>query len=86
MVDENMIPMNIGFGCVVNGTVNYTIEHTFDDLRDSTITPTWFPHPFIAAQTTSKDGNYTIPITAYRINIASGSGSVTMTSLQGMHP
>jgi hypothetical protein len=84
-VDTDMVPMNIGFGVVISATASYTVEHTFDDLRDAAITPTWFPHPFVAAQTTNKDGNYAMPITAYRLNVAASTGTVTMTSLQGMH-
>lgn len=85
MVDSNLAPFNIGFGVtILSGTASYTVEHTFDDLRDTTITPTWFPHPFVAAQTANKDGNYAMPITAYRLNVTvSSGGSVRMVSLQG---
>jgi len=85
-VDTNLAPFNVSFGCVISATASYTVEHTFDDLRDSTITPTWFPHPFVAAQTANKDGNYAMPITAYRLNVSASTGSVTITSLQGAHP
>lgn len=84
-VDSNLAPMNIGFGCVVTGTVNYTVQHCFDDLSAG-VTANPFPHPFVAAQTASMDGNYAMPITAYRLTVNSGTGSVTMTSLQGNHP
>jgi hypothetical protein len=82
-VNHDLIPLNIGFGCVITGTATYTVEHSFDDLRDPTITATWFPHPFVVAQTVSKDGNYAMPITAYRLNVSASTGKVVMTSLQG---
>ena len=73
-------PFNIGFGCVVTGTANYTVQHTFDDPASS---PTAFDHPDIAAQTTSKDGNYAYPVRAIRLKINSGTGSVALTAIQG---
>lgn len=83
-VDCDVIPMNIGLGVVVSATASYTVEHTFDSMEMiAADTATWFPHPFLASQTTSKDGNYAMPITAYRLNCAANTGTVTITSLQG---
>ena len=73
----------IGIGCIATGTLTYSVEHTFDDVFDPTVTPTAFAHSTIAAQTASKDGNYAFPVRAVRLNItAYTSGSVTMTLLQ----
>ena len=85
-IDCDLVPVNIGFGCAVTGTVTYTMEHCFDDPFTPQAGWTWYPHPFVVAQTSSKDGNYAAPITAYRINIASGTGTVVCTSIQGNHP
>jgi hypothetical protein len=71
----------IGFGCVVTGTVTYTVEHCFDNLLAGE-TPTWFPHTTVAAQTANKDGNYAFPIFALRINVTSGTGTVVGKFLQ----
>lgn len=84
-VDRAIAPFNIGFGAVVAGgsTLTYTVEHTFDDILGGA-TATAFPHATVAAQTTSKDGNYIVPVVAIRLNItAFTSGSVTLTILQG---
>lgn len=82
-VDHYQSPFNVGLGAVVNGSVTYTIEHTFDDVFDTSVTPTAFAHSTLAAQTTNKDGNYAFPVRAIRINNTLGTGSTTLTILQG---
>ena len=82
-LDYKQNPFNVGFGVVVNGSVTYDIEHTFDDVLDSSVTPTAFKHSALTAQTTNKDGNYAFPIKAIRINNTAGTGSTTVTLLQG---
>ena len=82
-VDRRQAPFSIGLGVVVNGTITYTIEHTFDDIY-TTASPTAFPHSVLAGQTTNKDGNYAFPIQAIRINNTAGTGSATLTILQGV--
>jgi hypothetical protein len=75
----------IGIGCVINGggTLTYKVQHTFDDVFDSTVTPVWFDHSTITGKTTNADGNYAFPVRAVRLNVtAYTSGSVTMTLLQ----
>lgn len=83
-VDYKQSPFNVGFGVVVSGSLTYDIEHTFDDVFDSTVTPTAFKHSSLTAQTTNKDGNYAFPIRAIRINNTAGTGTTTLTILQGL--
>ena len=83
-LDYKQNPFNIGLGVVVSGTITYDIEHTFDDVFDSTVTPTAFKHGTLTAQTTNKDGNYAFPIRAVRINNTAGTGTTTITLLQGI--
>ena len=83
-LDYKQSPFNVGFGVVVSGTVTYDIEHTFDDVFDSTVTPTAFKHSSLTSQTTNKDGNYTASIRAIRVNNTAGTGSTTVTLLQGL--
>lgn len=82
-LDYTQSPFNIGFGVTVTGTVNYTVEHTFDDVQDSTITPIAFSHSTAANQTTNQDGNYAFPVRAVRVTVNSGSGTAKLTILQG---
>lgn len=86
VLDHYQSPFNVGLGAVVSGTVNYTIQHTFDDIFDAAVTPTWFNHPTLVGQVASADGNYAFPVRALRINIASGAGSVTLTAIQAGMP
>ena len=83
-LDYKQSPFNVGFGVVVTGTVTYDIEHTFEDVFDSSITPTAFKHATLVSQTANKDGNYAFPIRAVRVNVTAGTGSVTVTLLQGL--
>jgi hypothetical protein len=76
-------PFNIGFGAVATGTVDYTIEHTFDNIQDPTAAITWFPHPTVFDEAASQDGNYAFPVTAVRLtNNIGTTGSVTLTVIQ----
>lgn len=75
VADNYISPFNIGFGVVVSGTVNYTVEHTFDGT-------TWFAHPTIFSKSTNQDGNYAFPVLQVRLTVNSGGGKATMTLIQ----
>lgn len=84
-VDYNLAQFNIGFGCVISAgaVLTYKVQHTFDDVFNSAITPTWFDNSTVTAQTANKDGNYTSPVAAIRLTVtAYTSGNVTLTALQ----
>ena len=80
VVNTNISPVNIGFGVIVSGTVNYTVQHTFDD--PATGFSTWFAHPTVASQTTNQDGNYAFPVTGIKVLVNSGAGSATLKLVQ----
>jgi hypothetical protein len=79
-------PFNVGFGVKISGAVNYTVQHTFDDVWSSTFSPstaTWFSHPTIAAQTAAADGNYAFPVTGIRlVGNAGNTGTATLCLIQ----
>lgn len=81
-LDHYISPFNVGIGVVASGTVNYTVQHTFDDVFDPAVTPTWFNHPTLVSQTTSADGNYAFPVRAVKVLINSGTGTAAATLLQ----
>lgn len=86
-LDWNSSPFNVGVGCIVSGTATYTVEHTFDDVFSPTFNPataSWLPNTGLTAQTASKDGNYAFPVRGVRLNVSAGTGTVTMTVLQGL--
>lgn len=81
-------PFNVSLSTIVTGTVNYTIQHTFDDIYAAGYNPsagTWYNHdnPDLVAVTTNANDNYSAPVRASRIVINSGTGSVKLTALQG---
>ena len=80
VMNTNQTPFNVGFGVVVSGTVNYTVQHTFDDPAVGFTT--WFSHPTIASQTANADGNYAFPVTGIKLLVNSGSGTATMNLVQ----
>jgi hypothetical protein len=80
VINTNTNPCNIGFGVIVSSTVDYTVQHTFDDPATGFVT--WFPHPTIATQSTNKDGNYAFPITGVRLTVNSGGGTATLKLVQ----
>jgi hypothetical protein len=80
VVNTNVTPVNIGFGVIVSGTVNYTVQHTFDDPAVGFTT--WFPHPTIASQSANADGNYAFPVTGIRLTVNSGGGTATLKLVQ----
>ena len=84
-VDYAKSPFNLSFGVViVSGTATYTVQHTFDDVFDTAVTPVAFDNAVIVAQTTNKDGNYAFPIRALRLTVTAGvSPIVKLTALQG---
>lgn len=81
-VSVNLNPFSVGVGCVVGGTVNYTVEHTYDDVQSNTANATAFSSATIAAKSTDFDGAYTSPVRAVRLKVNSGTDPVTMTVIQ----
>ena len=82
-------PFAIGIGCVVSGTINYTVQHTFDEFYNTTANTfagaTWFPNSGITAKAVNTDGNYAFAVSAIRILVNSGTGTVTGTFIQSTH-
>lgn len=80
--DIHRNPFNIGIGVVVSGTVNYTIQHTFDDVLNPAVTPVWFSHPLLAGLTANADSNYAFPVRGIKVLVNSGAGSASATLVQ----
>jgi hypothetical protein len=80
VMNTNVSPFNVGFGVVVTGTVNYTVQHTFDDPAIGFTT--WFSHPTVASLAANADGNYAFPVTGVKVLVNSGSGTATLNLIQ----
>jgi len=75
--------MPVGIGCTVDGTIDYTVQHTYDNPFDSSANLEWFDNADIAAETDDEETAYTTPVTAIRVLINSGDGSVRTRIVQG---
>ena len=82
-LDWYQTPMNVGIGVEISATATYTVEITFDDIFDSTVTPVAFPVSGLTAATTNATGNIAFPVRAIRLNVAANTGTVKITVLQG---
>ena len=76
-------PVNISLGFTISGTVNYTVQHTFDDPFQTDSGISYFDHSELAAQAAAVDGNYAFPVTGIRVKINSGTGTVSARLTQG---
>lgn len=87
VLDTYRSPFNVGIGVKVTGTATYTIEHTFDNvLTSDPSTATWYSHVSLVGLSGNADGNYAFPVTAVRVNMTSGTGTVTATIIQAGMP
>lgn len=82
VVNTNVTPVNLGFVAVVTGTVSaFTIQYSMDNPFSSTGLVNWFATSISGASATA-NGNILYPVTALRISIATGDGSVALTMTQ----
>lgn len=68
-------------GVEVTGTINYTVQHTFDDIQDpDNTTYTWYDYddPDLVASSINADGNYFAIPAATRIIANSYSNGATL--------
>jgi len=74
-------PFAIGMGVVVTGTITYSVQHTFNNIYDSSVstsTFTWFNNSSLANLTGNMDGNYAFPVYGIRL-VTTGTGAATLT-------
>lgn len=82
-VNYAQAPFNVGVAAVLSGTATFSIQHTYDNIFDLDVTPNWFTDVDLLGKTANVDGAFVTPIRAIRVNITSGTGTVTLTVLQG---
>jgi hypothetical protein len=79
-------PSNIAYSCVLaSGAATFSIQYTYDDpnnLPAGVFYPQPFNHPTIVNATASIDGASNDPLTAWRLQILAGTGSVRATGIQ----
>lgn len=79
VVNTNVTPINIGLGFVVSGTVNYTMQVSYDDPSNFV---TWFDDATVASKTANFASSIATPVSGVRFKINSGTGSVTLSAVQ----
>jgi hypothetical protein len=86
VMDMDLVPFNVGIGCIISGAPTYTVQHCFEDPSDLNFNPNWIDQPAsgLSGETTNADGNYAFPVRCVRVNATAGTGSVAMTLLQGV--
>lgn len=87
IVDNSQSPFSLSaaVGLIGAGTATFSVEFTFDDVNDPSITPIWFPDPNLAPDKSANGfTSIVMPIQAIRINVSAISGSLRFTVLQGI--
>ena len=80
-LDQFSTPFNVGFGVVI-GTLasgSFSVQHTFDDVLDPSVTPVAFDHSTVSGKQANIDGNYAFAMAAIRFKIMSASGNDSYT-------
>lgn len=80
VVNTNTNPVNLGFAVVVTGTVNYSVQISYDD--PSVGFTTWFDDPTITNKTGNEDGSINWPVTGIKVLVNSGTGTAAMRVVQ----
>lgn len=79
-------PSNISYGCVLqSGAATFSIQYTYDDpnnLPAGVTFPQPFNHPVIVSAGSTVDGVSNDPITAWRLQITGGTGTVRAVGIQ----
>lgn len=81
-LDYRVPIMNASWVVIVPGgvTTSLTVDHTYDNVNDPSVTPVWLSSAAITATT---EGTFTTPYQFMRVNIASLSGgNVTLKYVQ----
>lgn len=86
MLNRALTPVNVGIGVVVSGTINFTVEYTFDDPNEpyTGTFPTVFSITALASKTANTDSALTTPAFAIRLtqNSFTAPGTALIIALQ----
>ncbi len=83
IMDTIVNPAVYGAAVIITGTVNYSIEMSYDDFAPAwdlnANTPTWFPvAPEFSSQSSTKNGTIQGPCTMIRLTVNSGAGTASL--------
>lgn len=81
-LDYLISPFNVGLGVTVTGTIDYSLQYTFDDVQTDS-SPSAFAHPDFDTVTASASGNIAFPCTAVQMIVnSSTTGTASFTVAQ----
>lgn len=81
-LDQYISPFNVSLGIVVSGTVDVTVQYTFDDVFDGSGSYTWFNHPDLTSVAANADGAFVSPVSACRLLSSAGDGTAQLEVIQ----
>ncbi len=84
-LNTHVAPANTSIAANTSGTVNYTVQYTYDDpnnLPSGVSYPQAFNHVTLAAQTATLDGVLTMPAWGFRGLFNSGTGTLRLDYVQ----
>ncbi|RUV07931.1 hypothetical protein EOA79_02250 [Mesorhizobium sp. M1A.F.Ca.IN.020.03.2.1] len=72
-IDWRIAPVNVGYAVIFNAGASgsVTVDHTYDNVNDPSVTPVWFSSSAITANT---EGTITVPYQFVRITVGSLAG------------
>jgi hypothetical protein len=86
IVNWHVSPSNIEYGCILrSGAATFSIQYTYDDpnnLPPGVAFPQAYNHPTIVNATSTIDGSSNDPMTAWRLLISAGTGTVCAIGIQ----
>lgn len=87
-LDIHQSSFNVALDLDVTGTINATVQYTFDDPFGATYDPylstaQWIDHDTMVSLTADEQGNFTMPVRAIRLKVnSSSSGSANLNIIQ----
>ncbi len=79
-------PINVGVGVTVTGTINWSIEYTYQDPNAlaAGVAPTVWTQSALAAKAVNTDGSFTFPCWGFRLtqNSFTAPGTATAVFIQ----
>jgi hypothetical protein len=78
-LDVYIAPFQVSIFCHEIAAASYKLQYTYDNIFDSSITPIWIDSTDIPALSSGdKQSNFTVPVSACRLVVASGTVSITV--------
>lgn len=82
-LDQYISPFNVSMYVEIDGTVDVTVQYTFDDVFGDAPGPfTWVDHPDMTNLTANGEGTFISPVAACRLLTNSGTGEAVLRIIQ----